>query len=100
MLAGVSRPRTFALLREDGRVLATALGTLSPGWLGLSCLAVREDARRRGIARAMLAALASWAQGAERLWLEVEDDNAPALALYGRLGLERAGGYAYLTAPT
>ena len=85
------------MLREDGRVLATALGTLSPGWLGLSCLAVREDARRRGIARAMLAALAEWARGADRLWLEVEEDNAPALALYRALGLERTGGYSYLT---
>ena len=36
--------------------------------------------------------------GAERLWLEVEDDNAPALALYRALGLERTGGYSYLTA--
>jgi N-acetylglutamate synthase len=100
LLAGVSRPRTFALLHEDGQVLATALGTLSPGWLGLSCLAVREDARRRGIARAMVAALAAWAQGAAQVWLEVEDDNAPALALYRRLGLERAGGYSYLTTPS
>jgi GNAT superfamily N-acetyltransferase len=100
LLAGVSHPRTFALLHEGGEVLATALGTLSPGWLGLSCLAVREDARRRGVARAMLAALASWARGAERLWLEVEEVNTPALALYRRLGLERAGGYTYLTAPS
>ena len=78
-------------------MLATALGTLSPGWLGLSCLAVREDARRRGIARAILGTLAAWAPGAERLWLEVEDDNAPALSLYRALGLEQAGGYSYLT---
>jgi ribosomal protein S18 acetylase RimI-like enzyme len=99
VLERVSRPRTFALLREEGRVIATALGTVSPGWLGLSCLGVREDARRRGIARAMLGAVASWGRslGAERLWLEVEDENSGALALYRRLGLERVGGYSYLT---
>jgi ribosomal protein S18 acetylase RimI-like enzyme len=97
LLAGVSRPRTFALVREDGRPLATALGTLSPGWLGLSCLAVREDARRRGIARSLLAALAAWAPGTHRIWLEVEADNEPALALYRSLGLEQTGGYSYLT---
>jgi N-acetylglutamate synthase len=99
VLERVSRPRTFALLREEGRVIATALGTSSPGWLGLSCLGVREDARRRGVARAMLGALASWGRsfGAERLWLEVEDDNDAALLLYRRLGLVRVGGYSYLT---
>jgi N-acetylglutamate synthase len=99
VLEGVSRPRTFALLREEGRAVATALGTLSPGWLGLSCLGVREDARRRGVARAMLGALASWglAGGARKLWLEVEDENSGALALYRRLGMVRVGGYSYLT---
>ncbi len=66
ILARVSRPRSFALLRDEGRVLATALGTLSPGWLGLSCLAVHEDARRRGWARVMIAALAAWAGRRER----------------------------------
>jgi N-acetylglutamate synthase len=60
---------------------------------------VREDARRRGLARAMLGALAAWGRslGAERLWLEVEDENAGALSLYRRLGLVRVGGYSYLT---
>jgi hypothetical protein len=78
-------------------VLGTALGTLSPGWLGLSCLGVHEDARRRGWARIMIAALAAWArpQGANGLWLEVEADNEAALALYRPLGLRRFGGYRY-----
>jgi GNAT superfamily N-acetyltransferase len=102
ILERVSRPRTFALLHEDGHAVAAALGTLSPGWLGLSCLTVREDARRRGLARAVLGALAAWARqrGADRLWLEVEQDNAPALQLYRDLCLERVGGYSYLTAPS
>jgi N-acetylglutamate synthase len=100
LLAAVSRPRAFALLREDERPVATALGTLSEGWLGLSCLAVREEARRRGSASRLLGALASWAhaQGARRLWLEVERENELAIAWYARLGLSRAGAYRYRTA--
>jgi GNAT superfamily N-acetyltransferase len=96
----IARPCTFALLHEEGRPIATALGTLSAGWLGVSCLSVREDARRRGVARAMLGSLAAWAldRGADGLWLEVEADNAPALTLYDDLGLERVGGYCYRTA--
>jgi N-acetylglutamate synthase len=102
ILDRVSRPRTFALLHEGGHAVAAALGTLSPGWLGLSCLTVRENARRRGVARAMLGALATWARDreADRLWLEVEEGNAPALRLYRDLRLERVGGYSYLTAPS
>jgi ribosomal protein S18 acetylase RimI-like enzyme len=102
ILERVSRPRTFACLRLEGRVVATALGTVSPGWLGLNCLAVRDDARRQGLARSMVGALAAWAggQGAERLWLEVEHDNEPAQRLYRDLALERVGGHSYLTAPS
>jgi N-acetylglutamate synthase len=100
LLALVSQPRTFSLLRAGGRPVATALGTRSPGWLGLSCLAVREDARRHGAASRLLAALASWAQGAEGLWLEVERENEIAIAWYGRLGLRPAGAYRYRTAPS
>ena len=61
---------------------------------------MREDALRRGLARALLGALAGWARagGAERLWLEVEPHNEIALAWYGRLGLERIGAYGYRTA--
>ena len=101
ILTRVSRPRTFALLRDDdGTPLATALGTCSPGWLGLSCLAVLPGARRRGLATRLLGAVAAWgrAGGAERLWLEVEPGNERALAWYRRLGLARAGAYGYLTA--
>jgi N-acetylglutamate synthase len=102
LLAAVSRPRAFALLYDCERPVATALGTLSEGWLGLSCLAVRDEARRRGCARRLLGALAAWAhpQGARRLWLEVERDNELAIAWYARLGLGRAGTYRYRTAPS
>src|SRR6185312_15463973 len=73
ILARVSRPRTFAVLRDGDAVVGTALGTLSPGWLGLSCLAVETAARGRGLGGRLLGALAAWArpQGADRLWLEV-----------------------------
>lgn len=102
ILDGVSRPRSFACLRHEGRAVAIALGTVSPGWLGLSCLAVHQGARRQGFARAVIRALATWAgdQGAERLWLEVEHDNEPALRLYRDLALERVAGHSYLTAPS
>jgi ribosomal-protein-alanine N-acetyltransferase len=56
-------------------------------------LAVRPEARRRGVGAALVAAGAgaAAAAGAEVLWLEVAEDNAAAIALYGKSGFDLAG---------
>lgn len=56
-------------------------------------LAVRPEARRQGLGRALTAAAAGLArsQGAEALHLEVAHDNAAALALYRAAGFVEAG---------
>ena len=70
-------------------------------WLGLHGLYVAPDARRRGLATAVLARLLEW--GAERgtttVWLHVETDNDPAIALYESVGLAVHHGCRYLAAP-
>ncbi len=68
-------------------------------------LAVAPEAHRQGIGRALLAELVDRARGAgaERIFLEVADDNAPALALYAATGFEtisrRRGYYASAAGP-
>lgn len=56
-------------------------------------LAVDPEARRRGIARALVAeaALAATSTGAVRLFLEVAEDNAAARGLYRAAGFAQAG---------
>jgi ribosomal-protein-alanine N-acetyltransferase len=56
-------------------------------------LAVREEARRQGLARAMIDALARrWrSTGVVTGWLEVRADNAAARALYASTGWTDAG---------
>jgi ribosomal-protein-alanine N-acetyltransferase len=56
-------------------------------------LAVLPRARRRGIGRAlaMAAAAHAAASGATRLFLEVAEDNGPALALYAGAGFVAVG---------
>ena len=56
-------------------------------------LAVRPEARRRGLGADLVraGADASRARGAVKLFLEVADDNAPALALYRAAGFVEDG---------
>ncbi|WP_285667423.1 GNAT family N-acetyltransferase [Actinorhabdospora filicis] len=82
-------PKTgFAILRLDDAVAAIGRGVVSEGWLGLSLIDVAVDARRRGLGTYIMGALMEWGRelGAERAYLQVEDTNAAALAMYDRLG--------------
>ena len=56
---------------------------------------------RRRLGSSWSAALLGWAaeRGATTAYLQVRGDNAPALALYERLGFERHHTYRYLRAP-
>ncbi|MET0700667.1 MAG: GNAT family N-acetyltransferase [Mycobacterium sp.] len=68
-----------------GAVTAAPDGTR---WLGISAVRVAPERRRQGHAQAVCAALQVWGaeQGATRVYVEVLDDNAPAIALYEAMG--------------
>ncbi|MGW0162054.1 N-acetylglutamate synthase, CG3035 family [Mycobacterium sp. NPDC003323] len=69
-------------------------------WLGVSCVRVAESARRQGLARSIFAALSSWGAelGATRTYVQVLDDNTPALTLYGSLGFRLHHRHRYVPA--
>jgi len=78
-------PGVHALLAEEAGLLLLRQAAEEAEVL---TLAVRPEARRQGVARALLetgAALLA-AAGARVLLLEVAEENAPALALYAALG--------------
>lgn len=74
--------------RPGGPAIAEGRAALDGDWLGVHGLVVAPQHRRRGLARAVMAALVAWGaeQGARTVWLHVETDNAPALAFYDVLG--------------
>ena len=97
-LLGSIGPRSAtAVIELDGRPAAIGLGVLERNFVGLFGLATRSDARRRGAARAVLRALATWAidEQATTLYLQVETDNLPARALFESVGFVRNHGYHY-----
>jgi N-acetylglutamate synthase len=84
-------PVRFAHVHDpDGDLVAAGRGTLTGAgrWLGLSRMVVAPPARRRGLARQVVAALVDWAgqEGATDAFLQVEEDNAAAIGLYADLG--------------
>ncbi|MGP4096879.1 GNAT family N-acetyltransferase [Nonomuraea sp. KM90] len=88
------RPEAVLLAKDTSGV---ALAVTEDGWTGVFCMATHPDHRRKGVARALLAALARWSEerGADRLYLQVEADNGAARALYEGLGFTASHGYHY-----
>jgi ribosomal protein S18 acetylase RimI-like enzyme len=82
----------------NGQRIATGAAVLEDDWLGVHGLAVDAEHRRRGLAIAVLAELVEWGaeRGARTVWLQVETDNAPALALYEGLGFSEHHATRYL----
>jgi ribosomal protein S18 acetylase RimI-like enzyme len=81
-------PRVRVVRVVDGREIGSGRGALDGDWLGLHALWVEPEHRGERHATAMMAALLEWGaeRGATTVWLHVETDNEPALALYGGLG--------------
>ena len=95
-------PEALLLAETDEGEIVGSLIVGWDGWRGTFYrLAVDPAHRRRGLARTLTAALASQAaaRGARHLYLQVEDGNAAARALYHRLGFADHHGYHYRVAP-
>ena len=88
ILRRVPDPRAFFSVRRAGRVISTALGVVDGGHAVAECVATRADARGQRGADAAMRALLVWAAslGAHTAGLQVVSGNAPAVALYRRLG--------------
>ncbi|MBE7939030.1 MULTISPECIES: GNAT family N-acetyltransferase [Ramlibacter] len=88
----------FATLYDhEGRPAAAGALACHAGWGGIHGMRTARAQRGQGHAARVVGALAreAMARGVTRLFLQVEVDNAPALALYGRLGFETQWVYAY-----
>lgn len=96
----LAMPNTFHQLADEtgrpppdgGDAAGFTLTRYAPGEEELLLIAVRPELRGRGIGRVLLerAFAAARDRGAERMFLEMRDNN-PALALYTAMGFEPIG---------
>ncbi len=98
-------PETVFVRVHDaaGGLVAVARGTVTgpARWHGISLLQTAPEHRRRGLARHVMRAMAQWAaqRGATRAYLQVEEGNTDAIALYRRLGFSTHHTYLTRVAP-
>jgi GNAT superfamily N-acetyltransferase len=84
---------------EKDRGVSIGFAVAEQGWTGIFGMGTRPEARRQGAATAVLRTLAQWAvdHDAPRLYLQVEEDNTAARALYTRAGFVDTYRYHYRT---
>jgi len=90
-LARIDAPAAYAGVRREGQLVAGAYAVVFDGWLCLEAVATDPAWRGRGLAGEAAAALMGWgaAEGARAVGLQVQADNAAAIGLYRRLGIDR-----------
>ncbi len=87
----------FGTVEVGNRVVAAVRGAVVGDLLHIARLAVAPEARRSGLARSLMGALAGWGldNGATTCALQVAAHNAPALRLYESLGCTEHHRYRY-----
>jgi GNAT superfamily N-acetyltransferase len=103
VLVNAEQP-VFAAVRLEpapAPLAAVARGAVVADWLVVTAVTVDDRYRRRGLATAAMGRLASWGRerGARSCLLQVVESNAPALALYERLGFTEHHRYHYRLGP-
>jgi N-acetylglutamate synthase len=81
-------PVAFATTAHGGKNVGYAICAIHDGWAELGSIIVSPEARGNGLGRALVNSLLHWAatNGAANAFLQVDVENALAIALYRSLG--------------
>lgn len=87
----------WLVLREEGATIGCLFAVADGEFCGVFDLAVRPEAKRRGLGVRLMGAAAAWgvARGARHLWAQVAVTNTASQALMARIGLSEAYRYVY-----
>lgn len=91
-LARTTLPKAFVVARENEDAASCGASIAADGWAGVYVMRTTPARRRHGHGRRVLGAIAAWAltQGAERLFLQVDEANTAGRALYAQAGFREA----------
>jgi ribosomal protein S18 acetylase RimI-like enzyme len=91
----------YATLMDGDHAVAAGTACFSQGWASLHGIRTVAHARGRGLASRVLTGLAqaAAARGLQRVFLQVEENNTAAIALYQRAGFITAWRYHYWRQP-
>jgi N-acetylglutamate synthase len=92
--------QAFASVTAGGRTVAVGRLSVAAGWAGITSVDVAPDHRRRGLGTAITRALAAEAvrHRVSQVFLQVDEDNDAARALYERCGFVARHRYHYRVA--
>jgi N-acetylglutamate synthase len=91
----------FATLKVNEKVIAAGLGVLQANQIGLFDIVVDRDFRKHGYGRQIVESLLHCGKekGAQKSYLQVMLNNAPALHLYSKIGFLEKYQYWYRVKP-
>ena len=97
IISRINGPKVIARVLIDGQIAGAGLGVVQDDWLGLFSIRTLEGYRRRGAGWSLNCALGIWGEenGANKIFLQVEAKNTPALALYESMDFETMYTYWY-----
>lgn len=89
--------KNIARVLMHGNIAGVGLGVVEEDWLGLFSIRTMPEFQRQGVAWSVSCALAIWGEdlGATNAFLQVEEQNIPAIALYEKLGFKNMYTYWY-----
>jgi len=101
ILARIGHPKAYVTAHESGIAMACGASVAIGDWASVYVMRTTPSARRRGHGRRVLRGIADWAlaRGASRLYLQVDESNVAAQALYARAGFREAYRYLHYLAP-
>ena len=95
MYAAIPKDVCRACIRDNGKIIATGLGILDREYIGIYAINVDPLYRRRGLAEKICRTLLYEGRkaGAAKAYLQVLQNNDPAVSLYKKLGFSHQYDY-------
>jgi ribosomal protein S18 acetylase RimI-like enzyme len=88
MLNSIVPAKCFAALQRDGETVAVGLAVAEGDYVGLFDIVTVAHSRNQGLGTQLILHLLNWgkSEGADHAYLQVMQNNVPALRLYAKLG--------------